>query len=102
VTEHTDRINRLDQALHERGNAWRLHPLVEALQALRGVQCTVAVTTVAEIGDLTRFATLRELMKFLGLMPSEYPKSERRRHDAMTKAGHPHARRVQVAGAWAD
>jgi len=30
-------------------------PVVQALQALRGVQWIVAPTVVAELGDLTRF-----------------------------------------------
>ena len=81
--------------------AWRLHPVVEALQALRGVQFTVAVTMVAEIGDLTRFGNPRELMKFLGLIPSEYSSGERRQQGAITKAGNTHARRALVEGAWA-
>jgi transposase len=52
VTEHTDRLQRLEQALHEPVHTGRLQPVVEALQALRGVQCIVAVTIVAERGDL--------------------------------------------------
>jgi transposase len=75
--------------------------VVEALQALRGVQFTVAVTLVAELGDLTRFDHPRELMKFLGLIPSEYSTGERRRQGSITKAGNSHARRVLVEGAWA-
>jgi transposase len=63
VQEHTERLQRLDQALHEHVKAWRLYPVGAALQALRGVQCTVAVTLVAEMGDLTRFDSPRELMK---------------------------------------
>jgi transposase len=101
VTAHTARLARLDQELHEPGHAWRLHPVVEALQALRGVQCTVAVTMVAEIGDLTRFDTPRELMRFLGLIPSEYSSGERRQQGAITKAGNTPARRALVEGAWA-
>ena len=66
VTEHTERLGRLDQELREQVTTWRLHPVVDALQALRGVQCTVAVTMVAEIGDLTRFEPPSALMKFLG------------------------------------
>ena len=66
VNEHTARLQRLEQERQEHVQAWRLHPVVEALQALRGVQCTVAVTMVADIGDLTRFDTPRELMKCLG------------------------------------
>jgi transposase len=101
VTEHTERLQRLEQELQEHVKAWRVHPVVEALQALRGVQCTVAVTTVAELGDLTRFDTPRELMKFLGRIPSEYSTGERRRQGAITKAGNTHARRALVEGAWA-
>jgi transposase len=101
VHEHTERLQRLEQELQEQVKAWRLHPVVEALQALRGVQFTVAVTMVAEIGDLTRFENPRELMKFLGLIPSEYTSAERRRQGSITKAGNTHARRALVEGAWA-
>jgi transposase len=101
VTEHTERLQRLAQARQEQVKSWRLHPVVEALQARRGVQFTVAVTTVAELGDLTRFDTPRELMKCLGLIPSEYATGERRRQGAMTTAGNTHARRALVEGAWA-
>jgi transposase len=45
--------------------------VVDALQGLRGVQCTAAVTTVVELGDLSRFENPRPLMSYLGLTPSE-------------------------------
>jgi transposase len=101
VSEHSQRLQRRAQELHEHVKAWRLYPVVEALPALRGVQFTVAVTLVADMGDLTRFERPRELMQFLGLIPSEYSSSEQRRQGAMTKAGNTHARRVLVEGAWA-
>jgi transposase len=56
---------------------------------------------VAEIGDLTRFENPRELMKFLGLIPSEYTSGPQRRQGSITKAGNTHARRALVEGAWA-
>ena len=101
VTEHSERLQRLEQELHDQVKAWRLAPVVEALQALRGVQFTVAVTLVAEMGDLTRFESPRELMKFMGLIPSEYSSGEQRRQGSITKAGNTHARRILVEGAWA-
>jgi transposase len=101
VSAHTERLQRLEHELQEQVTSWRLHPVVEALQALRGVQVTVAVTTVAELGDLARFDTPRQLMKFLGLIPSEYSSGERRRQGSITKAGNMHARRALVEGAWA-
>jgi transposase len=102
VTEHTERLQRLEQELQAHVKSWRLHPVVEALQALRGGQLTGAVTTVAELGDLTRFEHPRQLMKYLGLIPSEDSPGERRRQGALTKAGNTHARRALVEGAWAD
>jgi transposase len=75
--------------------------VVEALQALRGAQCPVAVTIVAELGELTRVDHPRPLMRDLGLTPSEYSRGERRRQGSITKTGNTHARRALVEGAWA-
>jgi transposase len=75
--------------------------VVEALQGLRGVQCTVAVTMVADIGARTRFATPRDRRQFLGLSPSEDSSGERRHQGSLTNAGYAHARRALVEGAWA-
>jgi transposase len=102
VNAPTERPQRLAQERQEQVTAWRLSPVVDALQALRGVQCTVAVATVAELGDLTRFENPRQLMKFCGLIPSEYSSGERRRQGALAKAGNTQARRALVEGAWAS
>jgi len=72
VDEQVDRLARLEAELLERAPAWRLYPVVQALQALRGVQWLVAITVVAELGDLTRFDSPRQLGAFVGLIPSEY------------------------------
>jgi transposase len=101
VSAHTERLQRFAQALHEQVKVWRLNPVVKALQALRGLQFIVAVTTVAELGDLSRFDNPRHLMKCLGLIPSEYSSAEKRRQGSITKAGKTHARRALVEGAWA-
>jgi transposase len=101
VNEHTERLQRLEQERHDQVHTWRLPPVVEALQALRGVPFTVAVTRVADLGDLTRFENPRQLMNDLGLIPSEYSRGERRRQGAMTKAGNTQARCALGEGAWA-
>jgi len=101
VTEQTERLGRLELELHEQVHTWRLAPVVEALQALRGVQFTVAVTMVAELGDLTRFENPRQLMNYLGLTPSEHSSGARRQQGSITKTGNTHARRALVEGAWA-
>jgi len=101
VTEHTERLERFEQDLTDQVQTWRLRSVVDALQALRGVQFVVAVTTVAELGDLTRFDNPRQLMSSLGLTPSEYSTGDRRRQGGITKAGNSHARRALIEGAWA-
>ena len=101
INEHTERLQRLEQELHDQVPSWRLQPVVAALQALRGVPCIAAVTLVAEMGDLTRWENPRELMKVLGPIPAEYSTGERRRQGAMTKAGNTHGRRALGEGAWA-
>ena len=101
VSEHQERFQRLEAELCEQVPTWRLYPVVRAIQAMRGVQFTVAVTLIAELGDLTRFENPRQLMSYLGLTPSEYSSGERRRQGTITKAGNTFARRALVEGAWA-
>jgi len=101
VSERQDRLDRFDTELQEQVPSWRLFPVVEAVQAMRGVAFTVACTTIAEIGDLSRFQNPRQLMSYLGLIPSEHSSGPRRRLGGITKAGNSHARRVLVEGAWA-
>jgi transposase len=72
VTEQQERLQRLETELHEAVKTWRLYPVVEAIQALRGIELTGAVILITELGDLTRFDTPRKLMAYLGLTPSEY------------------------------
>lgn len=101
VSEQVERLQRLEAELAEHVTSWRLAPVVQALQALRGVQHTVAVTTVAELGDLTRFDSPRQLAAYLGLVPGEHSSGDMRHQGSITKAGNGHARRVLVEGAWA-
>jgi transposase len=101
VTEQQERMQRLEAELHSAVKQWWLYPVVEAIQALRGIDLTGAVIFIAEVGDLTRFDNPRKLMAYLGLTPSEYSSGERRRQGRITKTGNGHARRALVEGAWA-
>jgi transposase len=101
VDEQVDRVQRLEAELLEQAPAWRLYPVVQALQALRGVRFLVAITVVAELGDLTRFDSPRQLGAFVGLSPSEYSSGPARRQGGITKAGNGRARRALIEAAWA-
>jgi transposase len=96
IGESAARVGRLEQALRGGLSEWSLAPVVEALQALRGVQLVAAIILVAEIQDFARFANPRSLMAYLGLIPSESSSGQHRRQGAITKSGNSAARRILV------
>jgi transposase len=100
VNELEARIERLTGRIRDLVPAWSMAPVVEALQAMRGVSLVVASALVAEVGDMRRFDSPRQLMAYLGLVPSEHSSGSKRRLGAITKAGSPLARRMLVEGAW--
>jgi len=79
---------------------WSLAPVVEAVQAMRGVSLITAMTVLAELGDISRFDSPRQLMAYLGLVPSEHSSGGSRRQGGITKTGNGHVRRVLVEAAW--
>src|SRR3712207_4435109 len=96
INEAAERVERLTEQILELLPQWKWAPVVEALQALRGVAQLSAIITVAEIGDISRFSSARQLMSYLGLTPSEHSTGARRRLGEITKAGNSHVRRVVV------
>ena len=100
VTESSARIVRLEQAMRDALPDWNLKPLVQALQAMRGVQLIAAMTLVAELQDFTRFESARKLMAYVGLVPGEHSSGPKRRQGSITKAGNSAARRMLVEVAW--
>lgn len=95
------RVAALEQAMRQALEHWHWKPVVEGLMALRGVSLITAMTTVAELGDLTRFDSPRQLMGYLGLVPSEHSSGLTRRQGGITRTGNGHVRRVLVEAAWA-
>ena len=100
VTDAEARSERLTRQITDLLPGWSLEPVVEAVQAMRGVAFIVAVTVVAEVGDFQRFASPRQLMAYLGLTPSEHSSGASVRRGGITKAGSSLARRALVEGAW--
>jgi len=97
----TERVARLTDQILRLLPEWRMAPVVKAFQALRGVAPIVAVTTVAEVGDMSRFETPRQLMAYLGLVPSESSSGESIHRGGITKTGNGHVRRTLVEAAHA-
>ena len=100
VRTSSERIVRIEAAIKEYLPSWSLAPVVGALQALRGVELIVAVTFATEIGDMRRFDSPRQLMGYLGLVPSERSTGDTVRHGGITKAGNGRVRHMLVESAW--
>lgn len=100
VEQALERVERLSDQLRALVPEWRMAPVVQALQACRGVSFITATTFVAELGDLQRFQSPPALMAYLGLTPSEYSSGDHCRRGSITKAGNRHVRRVLVEAAW--
>ena len=96
----TQRVAALTDQLLRALPAWSLAPVVDALVALRGIDQLAAVVVLAELGDISRFDSPKQLMAYLGLVPSEHSSGSRRRQGAITLSGNRHARRMLVESAW--
>jgi len=95
-----DRIERLEQAIRAAVPDWSLAEVVTALMAMRGMDLISATAFLAEIGDLSRFQTPRELMAYLGLVPSENSTGDTVQRGPITKAGNRRARRTLIECSW--
>jgi transposase len=75
-------------------------PAVARLSCLRGIKTLTAMVLLTEVQDFRRFERPRQLMGFLGLVPSEHSSGRKQQRGGITKAGNSHARRVLVEAAW--
>jgi len=100
IKQAQQRVSGLEDEMLKVMPGWSLAPVVEALMALRGVKLITAMTVMAELGDITRFDSPRQLMAYLGLVPSEYSSGKSKRRGGITKTGNGHVRRVLIESAW--
>ena len=100
VNDCSERLKRITEQIQAHVDLWSRAPYVKAYQALKGVSLIVAATVVAEIGDMNRFANPKQLMAYLGLIPSEHSSGKTVRRGPITKTGNSHVRRVLVEAAW--
>jgi transposase len=100
IDEAERRRDRLGEQIRALVSDWSMAPVVAALQAMRGVAFLSAVVLVAEVGDFRRFVNPRQLMAWLGLVPSEHSSGSKVERGGITEAGNGRARRVLIEGAW--
>lgn len=95
-----EKVATFDAVIEDSIKHWSLGPVVDALRALRGINTTIAATLVAEIGDMTRFSNPRQLMAWLGLVPSEHSSGNTVRRGRLTRTGNALARTMLVEASW--
>lgn len=95
-----ERLRGLEQRLEETAQSEPWAERVGWLRCFRGIDTVTALTIVAELHDFRRFHSPRQLMAYLGLVPSEHSSGETQRRGRITKAGNAHVRRVLVESSW--
>jgi transposase len=100
IDQAFERVERLEKALLEQAKNVPQAPLIDALQCLRGIAGVSAATIVAELGDITRFPSAKQIMSAMGLVPSEHSSGAHVRKGSITKSGNAHARFILVEAAW--
>ncbi|MFQ5622082.1 MAG: IS110 family transposase [Paracoccaceae bacterium] len=100
VEQLEERIRGLDQALEAFAEKEPYREPVGWLRCFRGIDTITAMTVVAELHDFRRFRSARELMCYLGLVPSENSTGDDPSRGGITKAGNSHVRRVLVEASW--
>jgi transposase len=99
VEDLAERVDRLTAELEKLVQDTTLAPLVQALQAFRGISLVSAVTIAAEAADLRRFQSASQFMSYVGLVPSEDSTGTRRRQGPITRCGNGHLRRILALSA---
>jgi transposase len=102
VEHMAERVKRLEEAIREAVKLApaRMQEVIRGLQSLRGIAEISAVTVVAELGQISRFESARQLMGYSGAVPSEESSGQRQRRGGITKTGNAHLRRVAIEAAW--
>lgn len=86
------RVQRIEASMLQLLENWRLKPAVQALMAFRGFQLVAAMITVSELGDIHRFEHPRQLMTYLGLVPTESSSGPHQRRGPISRCGNGHVR----------
>jgi transposase len=100
VKHAQSRLQAIGQQMIAVLERWSMRDVVTALMALRGVDLITAMTVVTEIGDISRFESARQLMAYIGLVPSEHSSGQKQKRGGITKSGNGHVRRVLVEAGW--
>jgi transposase len=94
------RLAELDREIAALAETAPYRERVGWLRCFRGIDTLAAMILLTEVGDFVRFTHPRQLMAYLGLVPSEASTGERERRGSITHAGNDHVRRLLVEACW--
>ncbi len=95
-----DRVRQLQEHVEKLAETEAYREKVGQLRCVKGIDTMSAMVLLTELHGIERFRTPRELMSYLGLVPSEHSSGPRERRGRITKAGNLRARTVLVEVAW--
>jgi len=100
VHRQKDRLELLEKELEQES---RREPYCEGVGLLRcfhGIDTITAMVFISELFGFERFNEPRQLMSYLGLIPSEHSSGEKTHKGGITKTGNKRVRRVLIEAAW--
>lgn len=75
-------------------------PQAGLLMTIPGIGALSALIILAELGDIQRFRTAKQVVSYSGLCPSLYSSADKHRHGRITKQGPALLRWILVQNAW--
>lgn len=102
LAEKDEQIAKFSKTEPSSRRRYAVEEPVRFLWSFRGIETQAAMTFVAELGDVRRFGSSKELMSFLGLVPSEHSSGCKERRGPTTKTGNSFCRHVLMQAAWCD
>lgn len=94
------RLRELDATIGEIAESEPYCERVGWLRCFRGIDTLSAMVILAELHDFRRFTSARQLMSYLGLVPSEHSSGESIHRGSITKTGNRRVRRILIEAAW--
>ena len=92
-------LKDLDKEIEQIASTELYREKVKALCAFRGIATLTAMIIISEIIDFSRFSNPKELMAYLGIVPSEYSSGGSVKKGSITKCGNKRVRRALIEAA---
>jgi len=100
IRSYEERLVRIEEKIVATAESPRYRAAVSRLRVFKGIDYIIALSVLCEIGDFKRFASAKDFMSYIGLVPSENSSGGKRNQGSITKAGNSHLRRLLIEGAW--